>query len=353
METWIKFDIVKKDAAILDPFNAMQPKIIPVEVRADPLTGRTARICHFMRLQWKKPDLARLVAGTEAGCPFCPDKVLKATPCFPAEITPDGRFFRGDHVLFPNLAPYDGLGAVATLGSRHYTPMAEIEPARIAGGMLLAMDFFRRVRAIGHPESVYHLLSWNYMPASGSSLIHPHLQVFASSTAPNQLREELTAAKAYFLANGRTYWEDLVEMERSDGRRFLGRQGRISWLANFAPFSVAGDVVAVVDDCRVMLDLTEEDVASIARGLTAAMAAYDKMGIYNFNVCFFPGAAQDRFAQLHMVFSPRIYYNPILATPDTTALRTLYNESICVGFPEEIVAMIKPEFQTIPGMEGG
>jgi galactose-1-phosphate uridylyltransferase len=306
-----------------------------------------------MRLQWKKPDLARLVAGTDAYCPFCPDKVLKATPCFPADIAPEGRFFREDQVLFPNLAPYDGLGAVATLGRTHYLPMAEIEPQRIAGGILLALDFFRRVHAIGHPESVYHLISWNYMPASGSSLIHPHLQVFASSTAPNQLREELTAAEAYFLANGRTYWDDLVRVERAEGRRFLGRLGRISWLASFAPFSVTGDVVAVVDECRGMLELTEADVAAIARGLTAAMAAYDRIGIYSFNVCFFPGAEGDRFARLHMVFSPRIYYNPVLATPDTTALRTLYNESICVGFPEDIVAMIRPDFQAIPGVEGG
>jgi hypothetical protein len=94
-------------------------------------------------------------------------------------------------------------------------------------------------------------------------------------------------------------------------------------------------------------------VAAITRGLAAAMAGYDKLGIYNFNVCFFPGREQDRFARLHLVFSPRIYYNPVLATPDTTALRTLYNESICVGFPEDIAAMIRPEFQTALSSNGG
>ena len=341
----MKFEVTRKEARILDPANGMQPRTIPVEVRTDPLTGRTSRICHFMRLQWKKPDLARLIGGTEAGCPFCPDRVLKATPCFPEPIAPEGRFFRDDKVLFPNLAPYDGLGAVATLGRRHYIPMAEIEPERIAGGIGLALDFFRRVQALKHPESVYHLISWNYMPASGSSLIHPHLQVFASSTAPNQLREELAAAQAYFLANHSIYWDDLVQRERSEGERYIGRIGRVSWLANFAPFSVAGDVVGVVDDCRTMLDLSEADLGAIAQGLTSAMAAYDKMGIYNFNVCFFPGTEQDRFARLHLVFSPRIYYNQALATPDTTALRTLYNECICVGFPEEIGEMVRKEFR--------
>jgi galactose-1-phosphate uridylyltransferase len=341
----ITFTVTQKEAVILDPGNDMQPKSIPVEVRADPLTGRTSRICHFRALRFEKPDLTRLIESSQKTCPFCPDKLLTLTPGFPAEIAPDGRLLREDLVLFPNIAPYDGLGAVATLGRRHYIPMTEIEPERIATGLRLALDFYERVHAIRHPEGVYYLLSWNYMPASGSSLIHPHLQIFASSTAPNQLREELAAARAYMLQHSANYWDDLVAAESAEGHRYLGRIGRIAWLANFAPFSVVGDVVGVVEGCRTMLDLCAEDLSGIAQGLTAAMAAYDRMGIYNFNACFFPGAEGDGFARLHLVFAPRIYYNPVLATPDTTALRTLYNESICVGFPEEIAAAVRAEFQ--------
>jgi len=341
----MRFESIEKEALILDPTKDMKPKTIPIEVRRDPLTGRTSRICHFRGLKFEKPDLSRLIAASEGTCPFCPDKVLKVTPCFPREIAPDGRLFRRDKVLFPNIAPYDGLGAVATLGSRHYIPMAEIEPERIIDSILLAFDFFRRAAAIRHPESVYHLVSWNYMPASGSSLIHPHLQVFASSTAPNQLREELGAARIYFEQKGGNYWDDLVAAEKAHGRRYLGKIGRADWLAAYAPFGVAGDVMAVVEGCRTTLELTESDVADIADGLTRTMAAYDKLGLYNFNVCFFPGTETDAFARFHLVFSPRIYYNPILATPDTTALRTLYNESICVGYPEDIAGILKPEFQ--------
>ncbi len=341
----ITFAVTQKEAVILDPGNAMQQKAIPVEVRTDPLTGRTSRICHFRALRFEVPNLTRLIDASQSTCPFCPDKLLALTPCFPAEIAPAGRLFRADMVLFPNIAPYDGLGAVATLGRRHYIPMAEIEPERIANGLQLALDFFQRVHAIRHPEGVYYLLSWNYMPASGSSLIHPHLQIFASSSAPNQLREELAAAKTYASLHGTNYWDDLVAAEKAGGQRYLGQMDRIEWLASFAPFSVVGDVVGVVTEARTMLDLNADDLTGISKGLTAAMAAYDQMGIYNFNVCFFPGAEGDEFARLHLVFSPRIYYNPVLATPDTTALRTLYNESICVGFPEEIAAGVRAEFQ--------
>ena len=137
-------------------------------------------------IPWESGDCHYRVARGGAFCPFCPENVLKVTPCFPPEIVPEGRMTRGDMVLFPNLAPYDSLGAVATLGSEHFIPMTAIEPERIVNGFSLAMDFFRRVQDLNHPEAVYHIINWNYMPASGSSLIHTHLQVFSTSSAPGR-----------------------------------------------------------------------------------------------------------------------------------------------------------------------
>ncbi|UCF89729.1 MAG: hypothetical protein JSW39_15610, partial [Desulfobacterales bacterium] len=81
----MKFEAIQRPAVILDPRNNMASKTIPVEIRKDPLTGRTSRICHFMKLKWKKPDFDKLIAGTDRMCPFCPDKVREVTPRFPEE----------------------------------------------------------------------------------------------------------------------------------------------------------------------------------------------------------------------------------------------------------------------------
>jgi galactose-1-phosphate uridylyltransferase len=340
----MKFEAIERETVILDPNNNMQPKSIPSEIRKDPLTGRTSRICHFMPLKWEKPDLDQLVAGTEKTCPFCPDMVMRVTPCFPEDIVPEGRLVLDDKVLFPNIAPYDSLGAVATLGDRHYIPMTDFEPERLADGFRLTIKFFERVNKINHPESVYHLVSWNYMPASGSSLIHPHFQVFATAYAPNQLREELQAARRYMKHNGTNYWDDLVKAEKAEKDRFLGSIGRSNWMTVFAPLGIAGDVVAVVDNTRSTLDLIEDDLTDLANGLNNLMAAYDKMGIYNFNVSFFPGAAGDDFTRFHLVFSPRTFFNQALGTSDVAALRNLGNEGICMAFPEEINEMLISEF---------
>lgn len=340
----MEFKVIPRETVLLDPANDMARKNIPNEIRKDPLTGRTSRICHFRELKWKKPDLDKLIAGTEKWCPFCPDKVLKVTPCFPADIVPEGRMTLGDKFLFPNIAPYDRLSAIATFGNRHYLPMTEIEPQRISDGFRLAMKYFRHLHAMGHPESVYHLVSWNYMPASGSSIIHPHLQVFATSYAPNMLREKLQAAKTYMEVNGTNYWADLIKAEKANGDRFLGEVGRTTWLTVFAPLGTVGDVVAVVDETCCTLELTDHDLDDIAVGLTKLMAAYDRMGIYNFNMSFFTGSLKDPHTRFHLIFSPRIYFNPAIGTPDVAALGRLFGESVCMGFPEEINKLLKSEF---------
>jgi len=340
----MKFESIQKETVILNPAKDMARKIIHSEIRRDPLTRRSARICHFMKLKWEKPDFDKLVAGTEKICPFCPDKVMKITPCFPPEIVPEGRMVSDDMVLFPNIAPYDSLGSVATMGDRHYIPMTEIEPERIAKAFRLGMDFFRTVHDSGHPESVYHIINWNYMPPSGSSLIHPHLQIFVASFAPNLMRDELEAANAYMEKHGTNYWDDLVKAETEEGTRLLGKIGRTRWLTAYAPLGVAGDVLAVVDGVRSTLELTDDDLSDIATGLTRAMAAYDKIGIYSFNMNFFTGTETDDFTRFHILFSPRTFFNQALGTPDIGALQKLFNESVCMAFPEDINTMLKDEF---------
>ena len=339
------FKAYQKQTIIRNPNEKVAEKSIPSEIRIDPLTGRSSRICHFMKLQWDKPDFEQMIAGTEKHCPFCKEAVLKVTPCFPEALIPGGRLVSGEMVLFPNIAPYDSLGAVATLGHRHYIPMTAIGKDHITRALHFVMDFFRRVDASGHPESVYHIVNWNYMPPAGSSLIHPHLQVFSTSFAPNLMRMELAASKSYAHIHGSNYWDDLAGVESIKGDRFLGQIGRTAWMTAYAPMGVAGDILAVVKDVSATLHLTDTDLEDLSDGLTRAMAAYDKIGIYSFNMNFFTGAADDDHTRFHLLFSPRTFFNQTLGTPDVGALRNLFNETLCMAYPEEIARMLRPEFE--------
>lgn len=341
----MQFASIKKETLLLNPQKEMARRRIPSEIRVDPLTGRTARICHFMKLAWEKPDFDALVAGTDAWCPFCADKVLTVTPCFPPELMPEGRLQKDGMVIFPNIAPYDSIGAVATFGPRHYIPMTAFTTEQMADAFGFVLDFFRRIAAAGHPESVYHIVNWNYMPPAGSSLIHPHLQVFSTSSAPNLMRQEIEASRDYKDRHGASYWDDLVAAEKAAADRYLGRIGRTHWMSAFAPMGVAGDVLAVVEDARCTLDLTAADLTDLAEGLRRLMAEYDRMGIYSFNMNFFTAVWGDDHFRFHLLFSPRTFFNQQLGTPDIGALRNLFNETLCMAYPEEINALLKGGFE--------
>jgi galactose-1-phosphate uridylyltransferase len=341
----MKFETIKKQTLMTVPQKGPELQRVNSEIRIDPLTRRTSRICHFMPLSWKKPDLAALVAKGGDWCPFCDPNVHQVTPRFAEDLVAEGRMQKGDMIIFPNLAPYDSISAVARFGThRHYIPMTDFTPSLIAEAFALCLEFFRRVVAAKHPEAVFHIINWNSMPPSGSSVIHPHLQVFSTSTAPDLMRQELDAAKTYFAQHGTSYWDDLVAAEKADGRRYLAKIGRSHWMTAFAPLGTAGDVMAVVENVRSTLELAPADLADLAAGLACAMTAYDKMGLYSFNMNFSTSTADDDTFRFHLLFSPRTYFNAVLGTPDTGALRNLYNESICMAFPEEINAMLKPDF---------
>jgi galactose-1-phosphate uridylyltransferase len=103
-------------------------------------------------------------------------------------------------------------------------------------------------------------------------------------------------------------------------------------------------MMAIVKGARCTLELTDDDLLDLATGLTRLMAAYDRLGIYSFNMSFFPGASTDAHARFHLIFSPRTYFNPVLGTPDAAALKSMYHESVCMGFPEKIAEIVRAEF---------
>ena len=100
----------------------------------------------------------------------------------------------------------------------------------------------------------------------------------------------------------------------------------------------------MVKGVRSTLELTDADLLDLADGLTRLMTAYDKMGIYSFNMNFFAGTPDDTGMRFHLLFSPRTFFNQALGTPDVGALRNLFNETLCMAFPEEINTLLKVDF---------
>lgn len=335
----VRFERQEKFSRYLDPRGELEEVRVRIEVRRDPLTGRTGRVAHFVGLRLQPLDFREVVEATRAGCPFCPERLERAATRFPPDIVPEGRLRRGEAVLFPNLSPYDEHSAVVVITAAHHVPLGGFEPGALREALALCSEYFRRIRHL--PRTPYALVNWNYMPAAGASQIHPHLQVLATDTPGNTHAEELAASERYLQTEGRPYWADLVEAEEKLGERFIARGRHTVWLTAFVSYSPLSDVLVIFPGRRSWLELPEEALDEFAGGLVRVLRALESQGVYSFNLGSFPGTEDRDDVWLHVRLSPRLYVTPHLRGTDVAALQMLYREPFMVRTPEEVAATLR------------
>ncbi|HTN67603.1 MAG TPA: hypothetical protein VL051_15625 [Burkholderiaceae bacterium] len=280
----LAFRSEKKLTALLDPRRDFARTEIESEIRFDPLSGDSARICHFTGLTPQAPDMAALAATTRANCPFCVEQVNRVTPRFtpeflqdfaaPGSAVADGRLQRGGATLFPNLFPYDDISAIAAMSQAHYLESAQLPATVVADTVKLARDFFAHClrRNLANAES-YGLLTWNYLPAAGGSQMHPHMQVALTAHPGNRLARELAAESAYQQRHGRPYAADLLAAER-DGPRWLVADAAAAWLVPYAPTGVMSDAA------KASISASARSVSRLLPGNSAKASPITPVGAY-------------------------------------------------------------------------
>ncbi|GGC73097.1 hypothetical protein [Undibacterium terreum] len=159
----ISFKAEKKFSSLLDPRRQFDPAQIESEIRYDPLTQDTARICHFSGVVPQAEDMSALLESTRPHCPFCESQVGRITPKFTDEflhgfgaqgtMVADGRLVRGEATLFPNLFPYDEISAIAAVSHAHAFDAKAMPSGLIAETIKLARDiFYPRKKKFGRIE---------------------------------------------------------------------------------------------------------------------------------------------------------------------------------------------------------
>ncbi|MDP2936271.1 MAG: hypothetical protein Q8O86_07260 [Dehalococcoidia bacterium] len=316
----------------LDPNRNYQDGSQTTEIRVDPLTGRTARILNFPVRVPPKPDLTPLVdASLQMGCPFCPEVVEKSTPKFPPDLVPEGRIKVGEALVFPNMFPYDTFSSVGIFSAQHYVPLLDFDEELLVNGFQACTEFFRQVQS---QYAAYGSLNWNYMPQSGGSLVHPHIQVIAGDIPTNYQREALEAGVRYQRENGSIFWADLLRKEQETGERYIGSTGTVHWLASFAPLGFT-DLMALFPGRNSLVELTRPELADFARGLRRVFAYFDGKGFWNFNLSVFSGLPGDESFWVHARIVPRFASVP-LNTSDMRYAEVLHHETLTTLKPEEV-----------------
>jgi galactose-1-phosphate uridylyltransferase len=338
----VEFRVEKKRARLHDPRQGFAAVEVESEVRYDPLTGNSARICHFAYGSTRPPDLAAIAESTRAECPFCPERIEAVTPRFPDDLVAGGRLRRGGAVVFPNLFPYDDVSGIAAMCAEHFVAMDAVPVQTVVDGLTAARDFLRATAGRVAGGTGYGIVTWNYMPASGGSQVHPHMQVVATANAANALRRELAAAEAWLARRGRPFAAELLDAER-EGPRWIGEEGGIAWLAPFAPSGLLGDAAAIFADRTAVTELTDADIAAFAQGLVRVLRGFAAQGLWSFNLCFMPDAFGQRSRRhaLGARLLPRFYLNPRLHVSDVAYMHLLLEERFSMTYPEEVAARLR------------
>lgn len=314
---------------------------LPSEIRTDPLTGGRVRICPPKVYNLRPHDWTPYIENSrQRFCPFCPEALEKATPRFPAGLIPEGRLRIGGATLIPNMTPYDLYAAVVIMSPDHYVPPEGLVPNVLGDSLTAAWRFVERLTAYDPDRAVYASINWNYMPYSGGSIIHPHLQVLAGPLASRYQGEALAGEQDYFARTGRFFWDDLVSEEKERGERYLGASGEVEWLAYWAPRALV-DIAAVLPASGgegILAHLND-----LCAGFARLMAYFQSVNMPSFNAGLHLAPATARGHRITLRIGGRFTTHPV-AGSDITFLQLFHDEPWTPWEPEKVAAAARPFF---------
>jgi galactose-1-phosphate uridylyltransferase len=310
--------------------------------RRDPLTGASARILTGVKLQpATRPDLSEL-AAPPAFCPFDADRLESTTFPFPPEITTEGRIRCGHAVVVPNVMAYATHSAVGVYDTeRHFLDLGELTPPLIGDALIAMVRHATAVRRFD-ADAVWSSINANYLPPSGASLVHPHLQSAHDAQGLTHQRSLVERSEAWAAAQ-QPYWAALVDQE-AGGPRWIGRIGRVAWLTPFAPAGF-NEVWGVVEGAADVTDLTDEDCRALGGGLSRVLAGYQDWNLASFNFGIMGGGPRGHQHGFQVVLKVMSRSNPEpVYRSDATYFERIYGEALIDVSPEDVAAELRGRF---------
>jgi hypothetical protein len=339
----VKFKKRVQTTEVRDPRQDYQVKTLTLETRWDPLTDRTVRILDLPIKKLTRLDVDHLLnKNKQVRCPFCPDMLEEGTPKFPDGFIKGGRLRFGEVCIVPNRLPFDKFCAVAVLTRKHWVPVAEFTEEILFNGFSTAQIFLRRVVEIDRTVQ-FCSVNWNYLPMSGGSVLHPHLQIIVGEFPTNYQREMILASQAYRKRRGKNFWDDLIATEKKLDERYIGAVGNTVWLAHYAPRGYA-DIMAVIGERYSIVDLSEQDLRDFVQGLLKVFRYFDDFNHYSFNMTLYSGAydGDDSFWVNAGIVTRRCI--PPMEASDVNYLEKLHGESIGYKRPERLCQELRGYF---------
>lgn len=345
----IHFKKLEEKAFLHNPLKNLELDSQSIEYREDPLSGfssfiRTGRAFWAGIHKTDEALLQKLVEETRAKCFFCPEKISTSTPKFPADFIPEGRLMRGEATLFPNLFAHKQYSGIIPITKKHYLKLNEFEPGLLFDALKLADEYIRRAYEVDRVE--YAEIGGNYLYPSGASVVHPHLQVILSHGPHSLIKLYTEKAKSHHKKYSQNFWEELIDVEKRLGERYLGKIGSTEWFTSFAPIR-EDEVDAVVRGKSNFLEFEDHDWESLAQGISRVLRAYHEKGFSCFNYAIYSaplGKKQSKYFWAGMKMTSR---SGVQAYPvsDVWYSSSILLDGFVIEPPEDLAKELRPYFE--------
>ncbi|MCX6694399.1 MAG: galactose-1-phosphate uridylyltransferase [Methanomicrobiales archaeon] len=301
-----------------------------IEYREEHLTGNRCKIC---------PERIRRGIGAtyvpplhEEGCPFCPGSVGEVTPLFA-----DGTRIRiGESVTFPNLFPFAAHHVVTVMTRSHLPP--SFSPEVIVDALSGQIEGLMKADFKGYPS-----INWNFLPSSGASIVHPHLQGLLDRRPCPRAERYLIAGERYLLREGRRYWDDLVSVERDSPRFLFGDE--MFWTAAAVPLGER-EVWGVMPFSDLEGAVPYLDL--LAHGIGEVIELFRACGSHAFNLSLFLDRSREHHG-FRSFCSMIARINPnSTSTSDSAFMERIHGEPVILTLPEELGIFGRKEYDLSP-----
>jgi galactose-1-phosphate uridylyltransferase len=217
----------------------------------------------------------------------------------------------------------------------------------IEDNLAASLDYIRAVSKVD-ADARFCAYNINYLYPSGGSLPHPHSQLFVDPFPTSMMRMQHASVTAYWHANGRCFWNDLVSEETERAERMIFRDGPIVWMTPFAPTGF-NEVRAVLCERATILDLSSADLEKLASGISRVLGWYDTIGYNSFNLALYSGElGKDSADRVNLTMVKRTAMAPFYRS-DSMYLERLHWEAALDRTPEDVAADVREYLRSTKG----
>jgi UDPglucose--hexose-1-phosphate uridylyltransferase len=150
-----------------------------------------------------------------------------------------------------------------------------METSKIAEVISLWQEEYRTLGAMSFINHVQIFENKGMM--MGSSNPHPHGQIWAQSSVPDEVAKECVSQKAYFAKNGRTLLADYVQQELTRGERIVAENDTFVSLVPFWAVWPFETMILPKRAVSSILELSEKEKVDFADMYRVLTTKYDNL----------------------------------------------------------------------------